>query len=67
MKQKAYVYVGEPISDLDGPEYREFLLHLEKCILYSLEKRDILTHSQTERCIKEIKKVHTKDCSKHRA
>lgn len=67
MKPKAYVYAGEPVPDLDGPEYREFLLHLKKSILYSLEKGDLLTHSQTERCIKEIEKNHTKDCSKHRA
>ena len=67
MKPKEYVYVGEPVPDLMEPQYSEFLLHLQKSILYSLEKQNLLTHVQEERCIAEIEKQYTKECSKHRA
>ena len=67
MKPKEYVYVGEPIPDLMEPKYSEFLLHLEKSVLYSLEKRKFLNHAQLERCMTEIEKLHVKQCNKHRA
>ena len=67
MKPKEYVYVGEPVPDLMEQQYSEFLLHLQKSILYSLEKRNLLTHAQKERCITEIEKQYTKERSKHRA
>ena len=67
MKPKEYVYVGEPVPDLMEPQYSEFLLHLQKSILYSLEKRNLLTHAKKEHCIAEIEKQYTKECSKHRA
>ena len=67
MKPKEYVYVGEAVPDLMEQQYSEFLLHLQKSILYSLEKRNLLTHAQKERCIAEIEKQYTKERSKHRA
>lgn len=67
MKPKEYIYVGEPIPDLMEPQYSEFLLHLQKSILYSLEKRNFLTHAQKEHCVAEIEKQYTKEHSKHRA
>ena len=67
MKSRKYVYIGEPVPDLNEPEYTEFLLHLQKSVLYALEKRNLLTHFQAERCVTEIEKLHTKDCGKHRA
>lgn len=67
MKSKEYVYVGEPVPDLMEPQYSEFLLHLQKSILYSLEKRNLLTHVQKEHCVAEIEKQYTKERSKHRA
>ena len=67
MKPKVYEYVGGPVPDLNEPEYTEFLLHLQKSVLYALEKRNLLTHSQADRCVTEIEKLHTKDCGKHRA
>lgn len=57
MKPKECVYVGEPVPDLMKPQYSKFLLHLQKSILYSLEKRNLLTHVQKECCIAEIEKV----------
>lgn len=67
MKPKEYLYVGEPVPDLMEPQYSEFLLHLQKSILYSLEKRNLLTHAQKEHCVAEIEKQCTKERSKHRA
>lgn len=67
MKPKEYVYVGEPVPDLMEPQYSEFLLHLQKSILYFLEKRNLLTHAQKEHCVAEIEKQYTKERSNHRA
>ena len=67
MKPKEYIYVGETVPDLMEQQYLEFLLHLQKSILYSLEKRKLLTHVQMERCMAEIEKQCTKERSKHRA
>lgn len=67
MKPKEYVYVGEPVPDLMEPQYSEFLLHLQKSILYSLKKRNLLTHTQMKRCMVEIEQQYTKERSKHRA
>lgn len=67
MKSRKYVYIGETVPDLNQPEYREFLRHLQKSVVYALEKRNLLTHSQAEQCVTEIEKLHTKDCGKHRA
>ncbi len=67
MKPKEYVYVGEPVPDLMEPQYSKFLLQLQKSILYSLEKRNLLTHAQIKRCMAEIEKQYTKEHSKHRA
>lgn len=66
MKPKQYVYAGEPVPDLNEAKYTQFRLHLEESILFSLEKRNLLTHAQFERCVTEIKKCHTKDHRKHR-
>ena len=67
MKPNDSVYVGDPVPDLMEPQYSEFLLQLQKSILYSLEKRNLLTHAQKECCIAEIEKQYTKERSKHRA
>lgn len=66
MKSRKYVYVGETVPDLNQPEYREFLRHLQKSVVYALEERNLLTHSQAEQCVKEIEKHRTKDSSRHR-
>lgn len=67
MKPKEYVYEGEPVPDLKEAKYAEFLVQLEKSILFSLEKRNLLNHSQVERCVMEIEKRAAKESSKHRA
>ena len=61
MKPKAYAYAGEPIPDLNWQEYAGFLIHLEKSVLYSLEKRALISPSQRDRCLAGIEELHTKD------
>ena len=61
------MYAGETVPDLNGTEYAEFQLHLKKAILFSLEKRNLLTHFQAEECVTETEKHHMKDSSKHQA
>lgn len=67
MKQKEYVYVGGPVPDLNRQEYAGFLIHLEKSVLYSLEKRALISPSQRDRCLAGIEELHTKDGKKHQA
>lgn len=67
MKLKPYIYVGDPIPDFNTEEYVNFRLHLEKSVIISLEKRKLLDRSQAQKAIKELEKLHSKDCSKHRA
>lgn len=56
MKCREFIYIGDPAPQIIEQEYAAFYLHLQKSILASLEKRELLTHSQYSRCIKEIEK-----------
>ena len=67
MKPKAYGYIGEPIPSLNGPEHAEFLALLEKSVLYSLEKRNLISRSERDRSLTEIDRLLTKDSGKHQA
>lgn len=54
MKKREYEYAGEKIT-LDSEQAASFILAFQKSILTSLYKRDIITYSQAERCMKLIK------------
>ena len=56
MKHREFVYVGEPIPELNEREHAEFLMNIQRSILLSLEKRNLLTASQRERCLLAIEK-----------
>ena len=60
MKHKEYVYIGGPIPELHFQEPAQFLIHLEKAILYSLEKRSLINRSQRDRCFIGIDNLHAK-------
>ena len=64
MKCREFIYVGEPAPQITEQECTAFYLHLQKSILASLEKRELLTHSQYSRCIEEIEKQY---CQKSRS
>ncbi|MDD2958368.1 MAG: hypothetical protein PHR92_07550 [Lachnospiraceae bacterium] len=56
MKGRDFVYVGETVPQITEEEHAAFLLQLEKAILASLEKRELLDHGQYQRCAWEIEK-----------
>ena len=61
MKCREFVYVGEPAPQITEQEHTAFYLQFHKSILASLKKRELLTHSQYERCIEEIEKQYSKN------
>ena len=58
MKHREFRYVGEPVPELDQREHAAFLLNIQRSILLSLEKRNLLTVSQRERCLLELEKQY---------
>ncbi len=54
MQHREFVYTGEPFPKLDDPEYAAFLTEVQKAILWSLEKRKLLTPTQREQCQAEL-------------
>lgn len=56
MKHREFVYAGEPVLELNEQEHAAFLMNIQTAILLSLEKRDLLTASQRERCVLELEK-----------
>ncbi len=61
MKCREFVYVGDPVAQITEQEHAAFYLQFHKSILASLKKRELLTHSQYERCIEEIEKQYSKN------
>lgn len=60
MQHREFIYVGDPVPELDEKEYSEFYLHFQKSILAALEKKGLLTHSQYNRCVEETEKRRCK-------
>ena len=58
LKHREFIYVGEPVPELDQREHAAFLLNIQRSILLSLEKRNLLTVSQRERCLLELEKQY---------
>lgn len=58
MKHREFVYVGEPVPELNEQEHEAFLMNIQTAVLLSLEKRNLLTASQRERCLLELEKRH---------
>ncbi len=58
MKHREFRYVGEPVPDLNEREHAAFLMNVQRSILISLEKRNLLTASQRERCLLELEKQY---------
>lgn len=64
MKHREFIYTGEPIKELNKQEHAAFLMHLQKSVLFSLEKRNLLTTSQRERCFLALQKEYNSDNTK---
>lgn len=56
MKHREFVYVGQPIPELNEQEHEAFLINIQTAILLSLEKRNLLTASQRKCCLLELEK-----------
>lgn len=59
MKHRDFFYVGEPVPELNEREHAEFLMNIQRAVILSLEKRNLLTASQRERCLLEIEKQYS--------
>ena len=66
MEHREFIYVGEPVPELNEREHAAFLMNIQRSILLSLEKRNLLTASQRERCLLEIEKQHSLNQKKQR-
>lgn len=58
MKHREFIYVGDPVPELNEQEHAAFLMNIQKAILLSLQKRNLLTVSQRERCLLELEKQY---------
>jgi len=56
LKHREFIYTGEPVLGLNGQEDAAFLLNIQRAVIWSLEKRKLLTASQRERCMTELEK-----------
>lgn len=56
MKHRDFVFVGETIPKIDMTEHADFVFHLQKAMLLSLVKRELLSVSQMEQVIERIGK-----------
>ena len=54
LKHKDFIYIGEPIPELNEAEHAAFFLNLQKSILLSLNEKKLLTTSQYEKCVSEL-------------
>lgn len=60
MKCREFVCIGESVPKITEQEHAAFLLQYQKSILASLKKRELLNHSQYERCVEELEKQYSK-------
>lgn len=65
MKCREFIYAGEPVPEITEQEHTVFLLQLQKSILASLKKRELLNRSQYERCIEKLEKQYSRNILKY--
>lgn len=66
MKHRDFIYVGEPVPELNEQDDTEFLMNIQRSILLALEKRNLLTPPQRERCLIKLEKWHSFNKRKQR-
>ena len=64
MKQREFVYMGDPLPVIDERENAAFFLNFKKSIIISLEQRQLLTPSQREQCFIALENQYSQK-SKH--
>ena len=60
MNSRKFVCVGEAIPKIETTENADFIIHLQKSMLLSLVKRELLTLAQMERVMEEIERQYRK-------
>lgn len=58
LKHREFICVGEPIPQLNEQEHSDFLLLVQQSVLYSLEKRGLLTQVQRENGIQLLEQKY---------
>ncbi len=66
MKHREFSYVGDSVPELNEQEHAAFLMNIQRSILLSLEKRNLLTASQRERCLLELERQYRINQKKQR-
>ncbi len=66
LKHREFVYVGDPAPEINEQEHAAFLMNIQRAILLSLEKRNLLTASQRDRCMVELEKQYRQMQKKQR-
>ena len=61
MKHREVVFVGDNAPVINEKENAAFLFQFQKAILCSLEKKQLLTLEQKERCIEELRRTQFKN------
>ena len=62
-KEREFIYVGEPIPKIDPIMNADFLLQMQKSMLLSLVKRNLLSASQVERVMEKLEQQSMKGTS----
>lgn len=66
MPHREFIYVGEPVPELNEWDHGAFFLNFQKSILLSLEQRKLLLPHQRERCFAELERQYHQKRKKHR-
>jgi len=66
LKHREFIYVGDPALEINEQEHAAFLMNMQRAIFLSLEKRNLLTASQRERCMVELEKQYRQIQKKQR-
>lgn len=56
MKIRKFELSEDSVLELNEKENAQFFINMQKSVLFSLEKRELLTHLQCERCLLELEK-----------
>lgn len=65
MKYREFIFSGEPSRKITAQEYPAFCLQFQKAVLASLEKRNLLTPPQYNRCVEEIEKQYNRESASY--
>ncbi|MCD8355681.1 MAG: hypothetical protein LUE11_03805 [Clostridia bacterium] len=57
-KHREFVYIGEPVPQLKEQEHGDFLLLVQESVLFSLEKRGLLSQAQRENAVQLLEQQY---------